>query len=104
MAASCIQLHPLTVPVARWAGEGLAGWNGLGGDLGQVLEVAVGFEEQQPALVLGEVDLDVPVGHLPGVDAVVADIAHEAGELAERVRFPPAVAGQASRSAAATAP
>jgi hypothetical protein len=52
------------------------------------------LEEQQPAFVLGEVDLDVSVGHLPGMDAVVPDIAHEAGELAQRVGFPPAVAGQ----------
>lgn len=29
------------------------------------------------------------------MDAVVADVAHEAGELAERVRLPPSVAGQA---------
>jgi hypothetical protein len=29
------------------------------------------------------------------VDAVVADVAHESGELAERIRLPPAVAGQA---------
>jgi hypothetical protein len=35
-----------------------------------------------------------PVGHLPRVDVVVADVAHEAGELAECVRFPLAVAGQ----------
>jgi hypothetical protein len=33
---------------------------GMGGELGQVLEVTVGFEEQQPALVRVEVDLDVP--------------------------------------------
>lgn len=30
-----------------------------------------------------------------GVDAIVADVAHEAGERAERVRLPLAVAGQA---------
>jgi hypothetical protein len=28
------------------------------------------------------------------MDAVVADVSHETGELAERVRFPPAVAGR----------
>jgi glycine/D-amino acid oxidase-like deaminating enzyme len=37
----------------------------------------------------------IAAGQLPGVDAVVADIAHESGELAERVGLPLAVAGQA---------
>jgi hypothetical protein len=73
-----------------------SGWTGrLDGDLGQALEVAVRFEEEQPAFVFREVDLDVTVGQLPWVHAVVADIAHEAGELAECVCHPPAVAGQA---------
>jgi hypothetical protein len=54
----------------------------------------VGLEEQQPALILGEVDLDVPIGYLPRVDAVVPDVAHEACELAQRVCFPLAAAGQ----------
>lgn len=36
------------------------------------------FEEEQPAFVFCEVDLDVAVALLAGVDAVVADIAHQA--------------------------
>ena len=45
-------------PAARRAGDGSASRkrNGLSSDLGQALEVTVVFEEQQPALVLGEVD------------------------------------------------
>ena len=69
-------------PVARRAEDSSASRNGMGGELSQVLEVTVGFEEQQPALVLDEVGLDVPAGHLPRVDAVVADVAHEPGKLA----------------------
>src|SRR6266568_7677092 len=77
-----------------WAGSC---WpRGLCGDLGQALEVAVCFEEEQPTFVFCEVDLYVAVGQLPGMDAIVADVAHEAGERAERVRLPLAVAGQAA--------
>lgn len=43
------------------------------------------FEEFHSAFVFGEVDPDVTVGHLPGADAVVADRAHEPGELDQSV-------------------
>jgi hypothetical protein len=54
--------------------------------------VPMRFEEEQPAFAFLEVDLDVAVGHFSGVDAAVADVSHEARELAERICLPSAVA------------